>query len=169
VRAASQGALVGQPYQPPPRSEAKGKVDGAAATRYVAGGEAVLGFEVPVLFQGVEVGRVALGIPEGPVTKVARLSIVLMIVLAVVTVLAVAIAMYFVANWFAKPIRTVSDAMAEIAKGRFDHRIAEQRKDEFGQLFAAFDGMAQALQQRYPELPSPPTPPTGGPATPEPG
>lgn len=122
-----------------------------------------------MLFQNVQVGRVALGIPEAPVTRIARLSITLMIVLAVVTVLAVAIAMYFVANWFAKPIRTVSEAMAEIAKGRFDHRIAEHRKDEFGELFAAFDGMAHALQQRFPESPSPPTPPVAGPATPEPG
>ena len=169
VQAASQGALVGQPYQPPPGSEGLGTVDGAAATRYAAGGEPVLGFEVPVLFQNVQVGRVALGIPEAPVTRIARLSITLMIVLAVVTVLAVAIAMYFVANWFAKPIRTVSEAMAEIAKGRFDHRIAEHRKDEFGELFAAFDGMAHALQQRFPESPSPPTPPVAGPATPEPG
>jgi serine/threonine-protein kinase len=77
--------------------------------------------------------------------------------------------MYFVANWFAQPIRTVNEAMAEIAKGRFDHRIAEHRKDEFGELFAAFDGMAHALQQRYPEPPSPPTPPTAGPAKSEPG
>ena len=169
VRAASQGTLVGQAYQPPPGSEVLGNVDGAAATRYAAGGEAVLGFEVPVLFQGVEVGRVALGIPEAPVTRIARLSITLMIVLAVVTVLAVAVAMYFVANWFAKPIRTVNEAMAEIAKGRFDHRIAEHRKDEFGELFAAFDGMAHALQQRYPEPPSPPTPPAAAAATPEPG
>jgi serine/threonine-protein kinase len=122
-----------------------------------------------VLFQGVEVGRVALGIPEAPVTRIARLSITLMIVLAVVTVLAVAVAMYFVANWFAKPIRTVNEAMAEIAKGRFDHRIAEHRKDEFGELFAAFDGMAHALQQRYPGPPSPPTPPAAGSATPGPG
>ena len=38
--------------------------------------------------------------------------------------------------------------MSEIAKGRFSHRIAEQRKDEFGQLFADFDAMALALQQR---------------------
>jgi serine/threonine-protein kinase len=158
VRVASQSALVGQPYQLPEHGQMLGKVGGAAATRYAVGGEAVLGFEAPVLFQGVEVGRVALGIPEKPLTQVARLSIVLMIVLAVVTVLAVAIAMYFVANWFAKPIRTVSEAMDEIAKGRFDHRIAEHRKDEFGQLFAAFDGMAQALQHRYNEQPSPPTP-----------
>jgi len=56
--------------------------------------------------------------------------------------------MYFVANWFAKPIKLVTESMAEMAKGRFDHRINEQRKDEFGQLFAAFDAMAAALQER---------------------
>ena len=42
--------------------------------------------------------------------------------------------------------------MAEIAKGRFSHRIAEQRKDEFGQLYAAFDAMAQALGEREASL-----------------
>ena len=65
-----------------------------------------------------------------------------------VTVLAVAIAMYFVANWFAKPIRLMRDSMAEIGKGRFDHRIQEQRNDEFGQLFQDFDAMAESLQRR---------------------
>ena len=63
-------------------------------------------------------------------------------------VLAVAVAMYFVANWFAKPIKLVGESMAEIAKGRFDHRIAERRKDEFGQLYEVFDAMAAALQDR---------------------
>ena len=41
---------------------------------------------------------------------------------------------------------SVGESMAEIGKGRFDHRIAEVRKDEFGRLYAAFDQMAQALQ-----------------------
>ena len=54
--------------------------------------------------------------------------------------------MYFVATWFSRPIKQVIDAMAEIGRGHLDHRIAEQRKDEFGLLFAAFDRMAQALQ-----------------------
>jgi serine/threonine-protein kinase len=66
----------------------------------------------------------------------------------VVTVMAVAVAMYFVANWFAQPIKLVLESMGEIAKGRFDHRIREQRKDEFGELYLAFDHMAQALQDR---------------------
>jgi serine/threonine-protein kinase len=71
-----------------------------------------------------------------------------MAVLVVVTVLAVAIAMYFVANWFARPIQMVADAMGQLAKGRMDYRIAETRKDEFGELYVAFDQMAQSLQDR---------------------
>jgi len=61
----------------------------------------------------------------------------------------VAIAMYFVADWFAKPVRLLGDSMKEIAKGRFDHRIREMRKDEFGQLYLEFDAMAEALQTRH--------------------
>ena len=68
--------------------------------------------------------------------------------------------MYFVANWFAKPIRLVADSMAEIGKGRFDHRINEQRKDEFGELYVAFDQMAQALQDRNAAGIDTPLPPT---------
>ena len=99
------------------------------ASRYVVKGDPILGFEAPITFQNKQVGRVALGIAETPLTEVARLSITLMVVLAVVTVLAVAVAMYFVANWFAKPIKLVGESMAEIAKGRFDHRIAERRQE----------------------------------------
>jgi serine/threonine-protein kinase len=156
VRVSSQPALIGQPYQA--ASQDRVETDEAAsgvAVRYQAGGESVLGFEAPVLFQGKQVGLIALGIPEKPITRVARLSISLMLVLAVVTVLAVAIAMYLLANWFAKPIRLVGESMAEIGKGRFDHRINEPRNDEFGQLFRAFDDMAQALQLREPGAPAP--------------
>jgi len=145
VRAAGDPALVGKPYQPRP-AEALGVRDGGVTmSRSRAQGEPVLGFDAPITFQGKPVGRVALALPERPLLRVARLSMGLMAALVIVTVLAVAIAMYFVANWFARPIKLVSDAMGEIAKGRFEHRIAEKRKDEFGLLFAAFDRMAQAL------------------------
>jgi eukaryotic-like serine/threonine-protein kinase len=148
VRAATQEPLVGKPYVAP-IGEALGKrVGSVPVTRYEAGGETVLGFEAPITYQGKQVGRVALGLPEKPLVQVLRLSITLMIVLVVVTVLAVAIAMYFVANWFAQPIKLIGESMGEVAKGRFDHRIREQRKDEFGLLYAAFDQMAQALQDR---------------------
>jgi eukaryotic-like serine/threonine-protein kinase len=156
VRVSSQTPLLSQPYVA--LGEKLDVLGGATVRRFDSRGESVLGFEAPILFQDKQIGRVALGIPEAPLTRVARLSIVLMGVLALVTVLAVAIAMYFVANWFAKPIRLVSESMAEIGKGRFDHRIAESRRDEFGELFQAFDKMAADLQMREPgSAAAPPT------------
>jgi serine/threonine-protein kinase len=157
VRSSSDPALVGKPYQPPGGEATGQRPSGVATSRYKAGEEWLLGFETPITFQDKTVGRVALGLAERPLTQVARLSTTLMVVLALVTVAAVAIAMYFVANWFAKPIKLVGESMGEIAKGRFDHRIREQRKDEFGELYAAFDRMAQALQDRASGA-SPPTP-----------
>jgi HAMP domain-containing protein/predicted Ser/Thr protein kinase len=159
VRVSSTPGLAGQPYRRAGASPPTGS-DNASVSRYTAGGESVLGFEAPVLFQDKQVGQVALGVLEAPVTQVARLSITLMIVLAVVTVLAVAVAMYFVANWFAQPIRLVCDSMAELAKGRLDHRIHEDRRDEFGELFNAFDALADALQAREASAKSAPAEPS---------
>ena len=148
VRAASRPELIGKAYQRPASEVVTDGAGGMPVTRYAAGGEAVLGFEAPITFQDKRVGLLALGLREQPLAQVARLSMGLMAVLVLVTVLAVAVAMYFVANWFAAPIRRVRESMGEIAKGRFDHRIEEQRKDEFGELYQAFDRMAQALQDR---------------------
>lgn len=148
VRASSDAARVGLAYAPLPSKPVADREGGSAVVRYVAAGEAVLGFEAPIMFQNKTVGRVELGLREKPLVQVARLSMGLMAVLVLVTVLAVAVAMFFVANWFARPIKLVGESMAEIAKGRFDHRIREQRKDEFGELYMAFDRMAQALQDR---------------------
>jgi serine/threonine-protein kinase len=163
VRVSTVPGLANSRYTPAP-AETLSRTGQTAQTRYMVNGEPVLGFEAPITFQDRQVGRVVLGIPEQPLTQVARLSITLMIILAVVTVLAVAIAMYFVADWFAKPVRLLSEAMAEIAKGRFDHRIQEKRKDEFGQLFEVFDAMAEALQAREAQR----APEAGGPSTPTP-
>jgi methyl-accepting chemotaxis protein len=71
-----------------------------------------------------------------------------------VTLAAVVVATYFMADRYFKQIRLLVESMAEIRKGRYDYRIAEQRKDEFGQLYRAFDDMAEALQKRTePEQP----------------
>jgi HAMP domain-containing protein len=146
VRASGNAALIGQLYGAP-LAQPLGTHHGAVSlARYVADGEPVLGFSASITFQGKSVGRVALALPERPLRHVAKISTSLMAALVVITVLAVAVAMYFVADWFARPIKQLNQAMDEIARGRAGHRIAEVRKDEFGLLFAAFDRMAQALQ-----------------------
>lgn len=147
VRASSNADAVGKAYQTP-SGEVLGELGGVKRTRYLVGREPVLGFETAITYNDKVVGHVALGLPERPLESVARLSRTLMAILAVVTVLAVAIAMYVVGNWFSRPIKLMNEALGEIARGRYAFRIREQRKDEFGLLYAAFDQMAQALQDR---------------------
>ena len=155
VRASSVPARVGLSYpQPPPATSLGARTRGVPVTQQTVNGEAVLGFEAPITFQNKRVGRVALGLREQPLVQLAQLSIGLMGVLVVVTVLAVAVAMYFAAKGFAQPIKLVGESMDEIARGRFEHRIRESRKDEFGALYAAFDRMAQALQDRQVGMPA---------------
>jgi eukaryotic-like serine/threonine-protein kinase len=154
VQVSSIPEAVGKPYQTPAGAEEVAKrEDGVVVRRYqTAAGEKIIDFEAPITFrrnnQRVEVGRVHLGIPERPLTRVARLSVLSMVFLILVTLAAVVIATYLMANRYAKQIRLLVSSLAEIGKGRYDYRIAEQRRDEFGQVFGAFDQMAEALQKR---------------------
>ena len=146
VKASSEPGLLGKPYVAP-AGESVGKTSsGVPLTRYTLKNESVLGLETAITFSGTPVGKLGLAMPEKPLRQVAQLSISLMVALVIVTVLAVAIAMFFVATWYARPIKLLGESMGEIAKGRFDHRIGEIRSDEFGRLYAAFDQMALALQ-----------------------
>ncbi len=162
VRASTEAALLGRPWRR--EGVAVAVAPGLVAHRYSRAGENQLGFEAPVTFRDQTLGRVVLGVPEKPLGRVVGLAATLMALLAASTVLAVALAAFVVAGWFARPIRLVAESMDEIAKGRFDHRIAEPRRDELGDLFQAFDQMAVALQRREQGLSSfgnatlPPTP-----------
>ena len=146
VRVASRPDLVGQPFTPAAGTSLGTRSGDVKVTRYAAAGERMFGFDAPITFQNKPVGRVDLGIAEQPLTTVARLSLLLMSALVLVTVLAVTLAMYFVANWFARPIKLLRESITEIGHGRFEHRIREQRQDEYGLLYSEFNQMAQALQ-----------------------
>jgi len=125
-----------------------------------ADGREVLDFSVPVLFQGRSIGQVHLGIYQTPLAEVARLTLIMLGVLLLVTSAAVAVGSYLLAQRLSAPMRVLRNSLGELAKGRYDYRIGESRKDEFGELYAEFDKTAEALEQRHDTLPptSPPEP-----------
>jgi serine/threonine-protein kinase len=41
------------------------------------------------------------------------------------------------------------NSLDELANGRYDYRIKDQRKDELGELYADFDRTAAALEARH--------------------
>jgi serine/threonine-protein kinase len=155
VRASNVATEVNQKYVAPESMSVSSKDAGVTVTSVkIKDGRSVLDFSTPVLFQGKTIGMVHLGIYEAPLTAVANLVLVLLAILTVVTVAAVAGGTYLLAQRLSVPIRVLKNSLSELANGRLDYRIAESRKDEFGELYAEFDKTAAALEHRY-EAPSP--------------
>ncbi len=150
VRASNVAAQVNQKYVAPQATPVSSKDPQVTVqSQTMADGRQVLDFAAPVLFQGKTIGNVHLGIYEAPLTAVANLVLVLLAILTAVTVAAVAGGTYLLAQRLAQPIRVLKNSLTELANGRLDYRIAESRKDEFGELFAEFDRTAAALEKRY--------------------
>jgi eukaryotic-like serine/threonine-protein kinase len=150
VRAGNAAAKVNAKYVPPQSSPMASKDAGVKVESFrTADGREVLDFGAPVLFQGKEIGRLQLGIFAAPLTAVANLMLLMLSILTLVTVAAVAAGTYFLAQRLASPARILRNSLQELANGRYDYRIADQRKDEFGELFAQFDRTAAALEQRH--------------------
>jgi serine/threonine protein kinase/HAMP domain-containing protein len=160
VRASNVPAQVNQKYSAPQPTPVSSQDAGVTVqSQRMPDGRQVLDFSAPVLFQGKTIGNVHLGIYEAPLTAVANLVLVLLAILTVVTVAAVAGGTYLLAQRLAVPIRVLKNSLMELANGRYDYRIAETRKDEFGELYAEFDKTAAALEKRY-ESPAPADAPT---------
>jgi len=163
VRASNVASEVNQKYAAPQSTPVSSKDEGVNVQSHrMPDGRQVLDFSAPVLFQGKTIGTVHLGIYEAPLTAVANLVLVLLAILTVVTVAAVAGGTYLLAQRLAVPIRVIKNSLGELANGRLDYRIAETRKDEFGELYAEFDKTAAALEKRYEPTPSARTHPTEG-------
>jgi len=147
VRVSSLQNLVGKPYGTPKELKPIADHSGARVTHYLSGqNTGVISFEAPITFQNKTIGQVHLGILEKPLTKVTQLSFTLMVMLVLITVSAAIVATYFMANRYSKPIKLIKESMKEIGKGHLDYRIVEYRKDEFGEIYLAFDEMAALLQ-----------------------
>ena len=150
VRGSNDAAQLNGKYTPPVATPMESRDAGIAVQKErLADGRAVLDFVAPVLFQGKEIGKVRLGIFEAPLAEVANLVLILLAILTLVTVAAVAGGTYILAQRLAGPIRVLRNSLDELAHGRYDYRIGDQRKDEIGELFAEFDRAAAALEKRH--------------------
>jgi len=156
IRGANDTAQVNEKWALPNASPMSSRDPGVVVQSHrLADGRDVLDFGAPILFQTKEIGQVHLGIYQAPLTAVANLVLVLLGILTLVTTAAGAVGSYLLARRLQAPIRVLLNSLDELAKGRYDYRIAEARTDEFGELYAAFDKTAAAMEARH-EPPPPP-------------
>lgn len=117
--------------------------------------DGMLLFDVPVRYQDKAVGQLRLGISNAPLHAAQRTTLGVILMVLVLTLAAVMGAAYWL---FRRPLtllNLVSDAMLRVARGDFRYRIRQIRNDELGRLFAAFNLMNTALQNRRRSAPRP--------------
>ena len=160
VVASTQPADVGRPLVIPTGQKYLPRADGIDSYRsQIAGGEEMLLFDVPIRYQAKLVGDLRLGISEAPLHAAQRMTLWVILAVLLVTLVAVVGAAYWL---FRRPLvllQMLSDALLRVGRGDFHHRIRLVRRDELGQLFAAFNLMNSALQARQQNEAGPSTAP----------
>jgi serine/threonine-protein kinase len=147
VQASSDPKLIGTRFRPPTPATALASTSEVDISSVAADSKkALFLFDTPVLFQNVEVGRVYLGIDQAGVKHVLNAMLWLMASLGILAVLAVAAISQFFGILILPALRLMQRSLAEFGAGDFDRRISEKRADELGQLYDAFNRMADEVQ-----------------------
>jgi serine/threonine-protein kinase len=150
VKAATSQDIVDKPFTPPPNATLIVKAaDFTASEVNLPGGKAAFLFDTPILFQKTEIGRIYVGINRAGMDSVLRSTLLLMSNIGILTVLSAVGMLYVFGGLLGRPMRLLSNAMRDFGQGDLDRRIAETRNDEFGQLFTAYNHMAEGTQARF--------------------
>ena len=148
VRGSSIIDKIGQPYQQIVNGEQIGKIGDVSIQRYdVSKSSSMIDFEAPVVFREKDIGRIHLGVQWDPLEQLSKQIVFTMLLLMVVTVAAASVVAYVLASAISNPLKTLRKSFEEIKKGNLGYRIAQTRKDEFGEVFQSFDEMAETLQK----------------------
>jgi methyl-accepting chemotaxis protein len=149
VRAASDPSQVGKVYAPA-TGEKTVQVSPEAVVTSTTDTPGASGFRFvrPITYAGRDFGKVDVVVSKTELEAAARASALLLLGLCLVTLGAVIVVSYVLARMLAAPIRRLSKALADAADGDLDFRISHNRKDEFGDLFDAFNRMSAAAQER---------------------
>ena len=143
VRSASEVALIGQEWQ----------VSGVKATLLkndeveVTDLHGTFNFDVPVLFNETRVGGVNLGLATRNLDAALGTTSRMMIFLAFAIVLAVSLVAYMFNKGITRNLLVATRALQLFGQNQLEVRISKWRTDEFGDLYAAFNGMADKVER----------------------
>ena len=148
VRAASDPARVGQAYRAPPGERAVLRNGDLTVTAVAAAGADGFRFVRPIAYAGHTVGRVDVRVSQAQLEAATAMTRMWLGALGIVVFGVVFAASYAMARMLANPISRLRRALNDAAAGDFDFRISHSRRDEFGELFNAFNQLTAEVHDR---------------------
>lgn len=167
VVASTQAGDVGKAL---PKLDAEKQTLADGVERYVgrvdadSRGDDLLLFDVPIQYQAKAVGELRLGVSKAPLLVAERTTLWVIVAVLLVTLMAVVGAAYWLFRQPLALLGMLGDALVQVGRGDFSHRIRLVRRDELGRLFVAFNQMSSALEARKRKEPSAPAPAATNPA-----
>ncbi len=149
VRSASDTQWVGSPWQMATAAELLFKENDVEVHRIeTAGGAEIFNFHLPILFRQTRVGMVNVGLDQTGLNAALETTAQLLMGLALAIVAATVVVIYVFNQLVAKNLALSTQALRLFRKGQVEARISKERSDEFGDLFRAFNSMADEVQER---------------------
>jgi serine/threonine-protein kinase len=152
VRGSSDPARVGRRYGAPAGEQ---RLAEAADQLVTATGERDFRFVRTIRYAGQPFGKIEVVVGRTGLDAAARSSRNLLIGLGLALLIAVLAIGYAIGRSIARPVDRLRRALDDAASGNRDFRISHNRKDAFGALFDAFNGMAESLAREPGAAPEP--------------
>jgi serine/threonine-protein kinase len=145
VRASSNPEEVGHPVTQEETGAILRQAEDIVVSEREVNNLKVFEFKVPLRFQDKLIGSLQLGLSRDTLNGAANLTFYTMLLLLVVVVLTVIVVAYLLATRITHPISVLRSALSQLRQGNLNHRIKNQRNDEFELLFGDYNRMAEAL------------------------
>ncbi|HEY5072127.1 MAG TPA: protein kinase [Caulobacteraceae bacterium] len=155
IEAASDPSLLGRRYRAAVGERLVARESQTLITsRTTPAGRPAFRFVRPITYAGHVFGKVDVSLDASALRSAALLSRLLLLGLGALMLVVVMASSYAAARQFAMPIRRLKAALDEACEGNHDFRISHKRKDEFGELFDAFNRLTGAMQEASDRAPS---------------
>lgn len=149
IRAASSDDLVGARYIPPTGQRlVRDRPNISVTTVRASSGERSFRFARPIEYAGRQVGLVDVSLRRTELESAVFLTTGLLLALVIVMLAVVAALTIGAAQLVLRPVRRLKAAFDDAADGNLDFRISHRQRDEFGDLFNAFNAFVGAVQKR---------------------
>jgi serine/threonine-protein kinase len=148
VQASTDSHLIGKMFAPaaPMTQVQGGSSDLTVYSAHMGQGRDAFVFKTPILFQHTKIGTVFLGVSQAGMQSVLSAMFWLMLALGTITVSSVVALSWFFGLLILRPVRLLTRTLLDFGDGDLDRRISEKRSDEIGQIYAAFNSMADKIQ-----------------------
>ncbi|WP_164503430.1 protein kinase domain-containing protein [Pleionea sediminis] len=150
VMASTSVGEVGKPAKLFSKAELVETTSNAAIySRQVTDSHKVFDVDTAITFQDKEIGRVMISVSADKLVQSAKLTLVIMIALMIVTLVAVFSMTLAFARQISSHAKRLALALERIRRGQFNRRLSVERNDEFGQVSFTFNQMAESLEKRF--------------------